>query len=114
MEKVYVLIETCERWKPYGKNELLEDVCKTKESAIECANAYIRRMQKLFSLWNDGKDESFICKFNDKEITESELFKPYTTDGDLIFIPYVFYTEHDGDGFRRQEWSIHIEERQLK
>ena len=113
MEKVYVIIETCEKWRTHLKFEQLVDVCKTKESIIECANAYIKRMQKLFSLLNDGKDESFVCEFNDKEITESELFKSYTTD-DWIFIPYVFYTEHDGDGFRRQEWSIHIEERPLK
>ena len=113
MEKVYVLIETCERWEPYGKNESLVDVCKTKESVIKCANAYIKRMQKLFSLWNDGKDASFVCDFRDKEVTEDELFKLYTTNDDWIFIPYVFYTEHN-DGFRRQEWSIHIEERQLK
>lgn len=113
MEKVYVLIETCERWKPYGKNELLVDVCKTKESVIECANMYIRRMQKLFSLWNDGKDESSVCDFYDKKVTENELFKSYTTGDDWIFMPYVFYTEHL-DGVRKQEWSIHIEERQLK
>lgn len=108
MEKVFLVINSTERWRKHNKFSSVYAVCSDRETAIKQANELITTSRQSADVLNSNENG---FEYIDRELKEADLFSSRehlgfaTYYGDVVYHQILFE-----DGHRKTVWSVHIEE----